>query len=99
MTEWIALILAVGTALTGLAVSHGYNRRRFEEMEHRISQNGEHHADHYKSTRGLESAAAVLSQRVMDHTQRDEETFARIEKLFESIQEDIKELLRRNGGR
>ena len=68
-------------------------------MEHRISKNDEHHADHYKSTRTLESAAAVLSQRVTDHHNYDEEKFARIEKLFESIQEDIKELLRRNGGR
>lgn len=103
--EWIGIVLAVLVAVVGwlrstyqISKKSGYNERRFEDMDKKLETHTKYHGEHFAAIGDLQTAAAALGQRVADRHVSDTSRFDQITISLAVIQEDIKKLLRRNGG-
>lgn len=86
MDNWLpALIIAGISSLMSFAVSWGYNRATMDGVNKTIDKHGSYHSEHY--------AHATNTDMHWTRRERDELT-----KRIDEIADDLKELLRRNGG-
>lgn len=60
-----------------------------------ISKQYDYHRQHFSAARDADIKSSALNQRIMDHEKFDDNRFDVIQRGIETIQADIKELLRR----
>ena len=105
LLNWITLILAIFAAgvawgahsLTASQLKKDMQRNH-EELKLDIKHHEQHHSKHFTAIGEIENQASASEQQLKDHEKLDDERFVRIEALSKEMRDDIKELLRRNGG-
>ena len=60
-----------------------------------MAKHDKYHGEHFAAIGQLKTETGALAQRLGDHEDYDDDRFGLIQRGIETIQEDIKELLRR----
>ena len=105
LLAWAPIVLAIFAA--GVAWgAHSFTasqlrkdmQRNHEEVKSDIKHHDQHHGKHFNAIGEIENRASAIDQQLKDHEKLDDSRFERIEGLSREMRDDIKELLRRNGG-
>lgn len=109
MSGWIAdniiALVVVAAGVIGAWFAFG---GRLTQIEALLKKHEKYHSEHYASIRAIETAAAAIGQRFIDHMENDERhdahitaQFERIDKNMEGLHADIKDILKhlRNNGK